>query len=234
MRLDAYLRENGVASRDETRKLVSEHRITINGCTAEHAAMDCAPTDDIRIDGGPVSKRQPLYLMLHKPAGCISATASDTEQTVLDLLPEGYRNRAVFPVGRLDKASEGLLLLTNDGDFCRRVIEPEQHIPKTYYIRVGRPFPETAETDFQQGILFPNGTLCRPAEIEISADRREALVTVTEGKTHQVRRMAAACGVRVQYLKRVSIGALQLDEDLSPGQCRLLTEREIALIFQTQ
>lgn len=204
----------------------------MNGCVGVHAAMDCAPTDDIRIDGVPILIKSPVYLMLHKPAGYITATASDTEQTVLDLLPEEYRSQAVFPVGRLDKASEGLLLLTNDGDFCRRVIEPSCYIPKTYYIRVGRPFQNDVEAWFQKGIVFPNGTLCRPAEIEISPDRREALVTITEGKTHQVRRMASACGVRVQYLKRLSIGGLKLDETLLPGQCRPLTEEELNQILQ--
>ena len=149
----------------------------------------------------------------------------------MDLLPEEYRQLALFPVGRLDKESEGLLLLTNDGGFCTRVIEPAHHVPKTYYIEVGRPFAEDTEQRFRKGILFPNGTLCRPGEIEVAPDRMSALVTVTEGKTHQVRRMAMACGSRVHYLKRISIGKLTMG-DLPKGAVRELTVEELDLIFQ--
>lgn len=148
----------------------------------------------------------------------------------MDLLPEGYRDMALFPVGRLDKESEGLLILTNDGGFCTRVIEPEHHVPKTYYIEVGRAFAPDTEERFRAGIVFPNGTLCRPGQIEVSADRMSALVTVTEGKTHQVRRMSMACGSRVHYLKRVSIGKLTMG-DLPKGATRELTKEELSLIF---
>ena len=150
----------------------------------------------------------------------------------MDLLPKEYRDLALFPVGRLDKESEGLLLLTNDGDFCTRVIEPEHHVPKTYYIEVGRAFAKGTEQRFAEGIVFPNGTLCRPGGIEISADRMSALVTVTEGKTHQVRRMAAACGSKVRYLKRISIGKLVMEDALQKGQCRELREEELQLLFE--
>ena len=150
----------------------------------------------------------------------------------MDLLPKEYRDLALFPVGRLDKESEGLLLLTNDGDFCTRVIEPEHHVPKTYYIEVGRAFAEGTEQRFAEGIVFPNGTLCRPGEIEISVNRMSALVTVTEGKTHQVRRMAAACGSKVRYLKRISIGKLVMEDALQKGQCRELREEELQLLFE--
>ena len=123
-------------------------------------------------------------------------------------------------------------ILTNDGSFCTRVIEPEHHVPKTYYIEVGRPFVPDTEARFAEGIVFPNGTACRPGEIEISDDRMSALVTVTEGKTHQVRRMAAACGSKVRYLKRVSIGKLMMEDSLLAGQCRELTKDELKLIFE--
>ena len=121
--------------------------------------------------------------------------------------------------------------MTNDGDFCTRVIEPEHHVAKTYYIEVGRAFAPDTEERFRAGIVFPNGTLCRPGEIAVSADRMSALVTVTEGKTHQVRRMAMACGSRVHYLKRVSIGKLTMG-DLPKGATRELNKEELNLIFK--
>ena len=229
MRLDHYLRDRGY-DRARTRQLIAQGRITVNGRTADQAAMDCGAGDAVLVDGQAPGPAVRLTIMLNKPAGYVTATASDTDATVMDLLPAAYRDRGLFPVGRLDKASEGLLLLTNDGTLCQRILRPETHLPKTYFIRVGRPFPADAEERFRAGIVFPNGTLCRPAEIAISTDRLTALVTITEGKTHQVRRMAAACGVRVGELKRLSIGALALDPALAPGAVRELTEDELALL----
>lgn len=231
MRLDKILRERGIATRTETKELIAAGRVTVNGVPAESHSMLCGETDVIAVDGKVMEAAAPVYLMLHKPAGCVTATSDETEQTVMDLLPKAYREMALFPVGRLDKESEGLLLLTNDGGFCTRVIEPEHHVPKTYYIEVGRPFAEGTEQKFAEGIVFPNGTLCRPGDITVSADRMSALVTVTEGKTHQVRRMAMACGSRVHYLKRVSIGKLTMG-DLPKGAVRELTEEELNLIFE--
>ena len=230
MRLDKLLRERGIASRRETKELIAAGRVTINGVAAEIHSMEVTVADVVCVDGKSVEAAAPVYLMLHKPAGCVTATSDETEQTVMDLLPEEYGGMALFPVGRLDKESEGLLLLTNDGSFCTRVIEPEHHVPKTYYIEVGRPFAEGTEQRFAEGIVFPNGTLCRPGEIEVSEDRMSALVTVIEGKTHQVRRMAMACGSRVHYLKRVSIGKLTMG-DLPKGAVRELTAEELNLIF---
>ena len=231
MRLDKLLRERGAASRRETKELIAQGRVTVNGTVAVCHSMEIDCGDVVRVDGKAVEAAAPVYLMLHKPAGCVTATSDDTEETVMDLLPEEYCQMALFPVGRLDKESEGLLLLTNDGDFCTRVIEPVHHVPKTYYIEVGRAFAADAEEKFAQGIVFPNGTLCRPGEIRVSEDRMSALVTVTEGKTHQVRRMAMACGSRVHYLKRISIGELTLGE-LPKGAVRALTQEELNLIFQ--
>lgn len=231
MRLDKLLRERGAATRAETKELIAQKRVTVNGVTAVSHSMDCGGADLIAVDGVAVTRIMPVYLMLHKPAGCVTATSDETEQTVMDLLPDKYRSMALFPVGRLDKESEGLLLLTNDGAFCTRVIAPECHVPKTYYIEVGRPFAPGTEQKFADGIVFLNGTVCRPGKIEVSPDRMRALVTVTEGKTHQVRRMAMACGSRVHYLKRVRIGGLTMEDSLLPGQCRELTAEELELIF---
>ena len=151
MRLDKLLRERGIASRKETKDLISAGRVTVNGMAAESHSMEVSPTDVVCVDGKAVTAAAPVYLMLHKPAGCVTATSDETEQTVMDLLPEKYGGMALFPVGRLDKESEGLLLLTNDGSFCTRVIEPKHHVPKTYYIEVGRAFGLDTEGKFAEG-----------------------------------------------------------------------------------
>lgn len=229
MRLDKFLRARGI-SRRQTRELAAAGRILLNGVPAVSAAEDCEEDSLVQIDGQTVGPAQPLYLMLHKPPGVVTAVR-DPERTVMDLLPAEYQERGLFPVGRLDKASEGMLLLTNDGELCTRILSPASHLPKTYWIRVGRPFPPDAEQKFQEGIRFPNGTLCRPAQITIAPDRQSATVTITEGKTHQVRRMAAACGVRVQTLRRLSIGGLSMEKTLEPGQCRELTGAELEQLF---
>lgn len=229
MRLDKFLRERGI-SRRQTRELIAAGRVLHNGVPALCAAEDCDERSTVLIDGKPLGPARPLYLMLHKPPGVVTAVR-DPEQTVMDLLPAEYRERGLFPVGRLDKASEGMLLLTNDGEWCTRILSPESHLPKTYWIRVGRPFPPDTEKKFQEGIRFPNGTVCRPAQITVAPDRQSATVTITEGKTHQVRRMAAACGVRVQTLRRLSIGGLTMENTLELGQCRELTGAEFEQLF---
>lgn len=229
--MDKFLRERAIATRAETKTLIQQKRITVNGILAESHSMEVTDGSSICIDGEEIKAVEPVYLLLHKPAGCITATSSDTDQTVLDLLPSPYGEMPLFPVGRLDKASEGLLILTNDGEFCTRVIEPTHHVPKTYYIEVGRPFAAGTEAAFAAGIVFPNGTECRPAEITIFPDRMSAQVTITEGKTHQVRRMAMACGSRVHYLKRIAIGQLVLPENLAKGECVPLTQEQLQLIF---
>ena len=228
MRLDAYLRQSGAASRREVRSLVAAGRITVDGITAQDYAADCLPGQTICLDGTPVLRREAAYFMLHKPAGYITATQSSTQPTVLDLLPEPG---GLFPVGRLDKDSEGLLLLTTDGMFCRQVIRPEKGVWKTYYIKVRGPFAPDTVQRFEAGMILPNGTRLRPAQIEISGDT--AMVRIQEGITHQVRRMAAAVGAPVLYLKRLAIGALELDDSLLPGQFRPLTADERMAVFQS-
>lgn len=231
MRLDKLLRERGIATRAEVKTLLKDGRITVNGLRPESHSVDVGDTDEVFVDGKAIMQAEPVYLLLYKPAGCVTATSDAQEQTVMDLLPEPYAAMPLFPVGRLDKESEGLLLITNDGAFATRITEPEHHVPKTYYIEVGRAFPEGTEEKFREGIVFPNGTLCRPGEIAIAPDRMSAYVTVTEGKTHQVRRMAMACGSRVHYLCRVAIGGLRLPETLKKGRCLALTPEQLQRIF---
>lgn len=227
MRLDKLISNSGLAPRSQVKRLVREGRITVNGIAAVDAAMHCDTSWDIRLDGKPALWREFLYLMMNKPAGYLSVTEDPGRPTVLDLLSPEYRRFNPFSVGRLDMDAEGLLILTNDGAFCHRVISPKSGIAKEYRIRVSHPFPEGAEQRYRDGIDLDDGTCCLPAELICEADRTEAVVRIQEGKYHQVKRMALAVGTRVRYLKRLSIGGLRLDPDLAPGAFRELTPDEL-------
>jgi len=209
---------------------VNAGRVTINGERAVGISQRCEPDWDVRVDGERMVMEPPVCLMLNKPAGYLSATESDKEPPLKALLEARYHH--FFPIGRLDLDSEGLMLMTNDGGLCHRIIMPECRITKEYYIEVTGSFAPDTEERFRRGIEADNGLVCLPAEIKIAPDGRSAIVRVTEGKRHQVKRMAAAAGARVRYLKRLAIGGLRLDENLKPGEYRILKAEEIARIFE--
>jgi len=230
LRLDEIIRGSGKYTRKDVIALVNAGRVTVNGRQAEAISQRCDPAWDIRVDGEQVRMEPPVCLMMNKPAGYLTATVSGKEPPLTELLEERYRH--LFPVGRLDLDSEGLILLTNDGGLCHRIIMPAEHITKEYYIEVtGQFHPDTVQR-FREGMEVDNGLHCLPAEIEIAPDGKSAKVWIAEGKRHQVKRMAAAAGARVRYLKRLAIGGLRLDEQLEPGAYRPLTDAEIALIFE--
>ncbi len=226
MRLDKLIAGAGKATRSEAKKLIRAGRVTVDGRTVTDPAAHCDPASEIALDGERARWQEYLYLMLNKPAGYLSVTEDPKAPTVMELLPPEMRRRNLSPAGRLDKDSEGLLLLTSDGDFCHRVISPKSGIEKEYYIEVDRPFPEGAEELFLSGAVLEDGERCLPARLEPSEDRRSARVFLHEGKYHQVKRMAIAAGTRVKRLRRLSIGGVRLDEALAPGQFRPLTEPE--------
>lgn len=230
MRLDKLLRLAGAASRREARELVAAGRVTVDGSLVSDYAMPCQRGQTVCLDSVPAEPLPPAVYMLNKPPGCVTATRAEGQVSVLDLFPPEERT-GLFPVGRLDKNTDGLLLLTRDGDFCRRVIRPESGIWKTYDVRVSAPFPPNTARLFQEGLILPEGKRLLPARIEVDPDGCRAVIRIREGITHQVRRMAAAVGTRVTYLKRLSIGGLTLDETLAPGQFRLLTEEERESVF---
>ena len=226
LRLDKWLADAGLGSRSDVKKLIRAGRVFVDGRPVTDPGVHCAPDSQILLDGSRVEWQPWLYLMMNKPAGYLSVTADPRQPTVMQLLPPELRRRNLSPAGRLDKDSEGMLILTSDGDFCHRVISPKSGIEKEYYIEVGMPFPPGAEELFREGAVLEDGEVCRPARLEPSEDRRSAVVAVTEGKYHQVKRMAIAAGVRVTYLKRLSIGGVKLDPALVPGAYRALTEDE--------
>ena len=231
VRLDKVLSELGVASRRELKQIIKAGRVSVNGQTVTEPERHIDPdTDEICLDGEILRLRRFRYFMMDKPAGVLSVTEDRKQQTVLDLLPPELKRLELFPVGRLDKDTEGLLILTNDGDFAHRVISPGSRVNKIYLAEVeGTLLPETV-LRFREGIVLKDGTECLPAKLEILRERT-CLVTVQEGKYHQVRRMLAAAGNPVVTLRRLQIGALRLPDNSEPGSWRELSEEEKAKVF---
>ncbi len=231
-RLDKIISATGKKSRREVKILVKQGRILVDGVPASTPEMKVDPAiSEILLDGEDIGYRRFTYLMLHKPAGVLSAVEDKRQKTVLDLLPEELQKRGLSPVGRLDKDTEGLLLLTNDGDLTHHLLSPRHHVDKVYYARVDGVLNEADCAAFAAGMTLGDGLECMPAGLEILSPG-EALVTLQEGKFHQVKRMLAARGKPVTYLKRLSMGPLQLDEALQPGEFRHLTEEEVEILRQ--
>lgn len=230
-RLDKLLTSTGRWSRREVRQLVKEGRVLVDGIPATGPEQKLDPAlSQVLVDGEEPDIREFTYVMLHKPPGILSATEDFRQKTVLDLLPPELRRQGLFPVGRLDKDSEGLLLLTNDGALAHRLLSPKRHVDKVYYIRTDRPLGLEDAAAFAAGITLADGTACLPARLELLGDGREALVTLHEGKFHQIKRMTASRKATVCQLKRLSMGTLVLDETLRPGEFRLLTREEVSKI----
>ena len=225
-RLDKIISATGKKSRREVREMVRQGRVLVDGKPAPAADMKVDPqTAVILLDGEPLGYEKFTYVMLHKPAGVLTATEDRRQETVLDLLPPELRRRALSPVGRLDKDTEGLLLLTNDGQLAHRLLSPKSHVDKVYYARVDGALEPGDIAAFAAGMTLGDGLECLPEGLEILSPT-EALVTLREGKFHQVKRMLAARGKPVLYLKRLSMGRLRLDPALAPGAWRMLTEEE--------
>ena len=229
-RLDKIIANRGVASRREVRELVRQGRVLVDGVPAAAPDMKvAAETAAIVVDGVAVSGERFLYLLLHKPAGVLTATEDRRQPTVLELVPEACRRRGLAPVGRLDKDTEGLLLLTDDGELTHRLLSPKYHVDKVYYARVAGTPDEADAAAFAAGLVLDDGLRCLPAKLEPLGDG-ECLVTLREGKFHQVKRMLASRGKPVRYLKRLSMGPLRLEDTLLPGQCRELSPEELAAV----
>ncbi|MBQ1362302.1 MAG: pseudouridine synthase [Eubacteriales bacterium] len=231
MRLDRLVSEGSALTRSQAAKAIRGGTVTVNGvpvCRPEQRVDE--NTDRICLGGKPVCYQRFHYYLMDKPLGLITASRDREAGTVLDLLPAEVKKQGVFPVGRLDKDTSGLLLLTDDGDFAHRVISPGSHVNKIYLAEVeGTLLPETV-LRFREGIVLKDGTECLPAKLEILRERT-CLVTVQEGKYHQVRRMLAAAGNPVVTLRRLQIGALRLADNSEPGTWRQLSEEEKAKVF---
>lgn len=230
MRLDKYLADCGAGTRSEIKKMIRAGRVQVSAVDSPRPETQVDPaTANVLLDGAAVRYQKYVYLMLNKPAGYVSATWDRNLPTVLDLLPEEYRHFQPFPVGRLDIDTEGLCLLTNDGQLAHRLLSPGRHIPKTYYVELDAPATARDARAFAAGLTLEDGYVTKPASLTILPDAR-AEVVIEEGKYHQIKRMFACVGRHVRYLKRIKMNRLPLDETLLPGAMRELTQQEMELL----
>jgi 16S rRNA pseudouridine516 synthase len=236
-RLDQILASQGLGSRKEVRALIREGAVCVDGLPERRAdAKVDAEAAAIEVAGRPLDFSRFRYIMMNKPAGVVSASRDPKLPTVLDLVPQELRRRGLFPAGRLDRDTEGLLIITDDGDFAHRMLSPKNKVYKQYEARLSNPPGPGAAEVFARGVALGDGTLCLPAQFCVLEEGEQPLarITVCEGKFHQVKRMCAAVGCTVLGLRRVSVGALTLDPSLFPGECRELSVSERKLIFQQQ
>ncbi len=230
-RLDKFLCDCGAGSRSQVKAILKAGRVTVDGAVARDPNMRFEPAiAQVCLDGEPIRSWGRVVVMLNKPAGYVTATRDATQPTVMELLPPEYKHLDLKPVGRLDKETEGLLLFTNDGDLLHRLISPKKEVPKVYYARHEGTAGQEDVDAFAAGLTLGDGTVCRSAELKPLGEG-ESLITVCEGKYHQVRRMMASRGMPVTYLERREEGPLVLG-DLPRGQVRRLEEEEIQYLVK--
>ncbi len=235
-RLDKIIAGAGTLSRRDVKELVRAGRISVNGVPAvdagQKADTDC---DEICLDGKAITLKKHIYIMLNKPIGVVSASESGQEKTVVDLVPFTLRRNGLFPAGRLDKDTTGFVLITDDGAFAHRILSPKNHIEKTYAADLAAPLSDMDVCRLQEGIQLRDGTQLRPAQVRILTENRmQVEIRICEGKYHQIKRMLAAVGNRVERLERTHMGALALDANLPRGACRELSAAEIQQIEQNR
>jgi len=234
-RLDKAIASMGKYSRREVKGLVKEGLVLVDGLPARSADEKVDPEiAAITVNGEELGYRRFTYIMMHKPGGILSATEDSRQKTVLDLLTPELRKIGLFPVGRLDKDTEGLLLLTNDGELAHQLLSPKKHVDKVYYAELDGDLTAADVAAFEAGILLHQDIQCLPAKLEIGKMPRTAFVTLHEGKFHQIKRMFLSRGKTVLYLKRLSMGCLQLDENLEKGEYRYLFDEEIRGLVQNK
>ena len=234
LRLDKFLSSQNICSRKDAGKLVREKRVTVNGNAAPKSDIKIDPERDIiEVDGKTVAYMEHIYIMMNKPKGVLSASNDKNAPTVIDLLPETLKRRGLFPAGRLDKDTTGLLIITDDGDFAHKMLAPKSGVFKLYKAQLDKDLTDEGKASLEKGITLADGTAFRPAVVsfENEGDRSSVFIKITEGKFHEVKRMFAYCGCEVLELERKCIGELALDGQLSVGEARLISERELKMIF---
>ena len=231
LRLDRMLVTLGRGSRSEMQKAIRGGRVRVNGDVQRDPSAQVAEDAEILLNGEKLDTRLTRHVMLHKPAGLLTAARDKKQPTVMDLLPPEYAAIGCMPVGRLDKDTEGLLLLTNDGELAHRLLSPKYHVEKRYFARVDGELSAADTEAFARGMTLGDGLECLPAGLELLPGHA-CIVTLREGKFHQVKRMLAARGAPVLYLKRLSMGPLTLDDSLAAGAYRLLRTEEISALYR--
>lgn len=230
-RLDKIIVSQTEYSRKDVKKLVLQKRVSVNGEMVVKPDIKVNREKDIiTIDGNKICIQEHVYLILNKPKGYISATEDRKMQTVLDLVPEKYLHRNLFPAGRLDKDTTGLMIITDDGEFAHNILAPKKHVSKLYRVTIDIPVTEKMAEGFEKGIVLNDGE-CKSAKLEITGEYT-AKVTLTEGRYHQIKRMFGCFGAKVIELQRLAMGQLFLPEDLKLGECRELTEIELNKIIE--
>lgn len=231
LRLDKMLAHCGYGSRKEVKQFIRKGEVLVNGVIIKDDDFKVdSDKDEVIVFDENVNYQEKVYIMLYKPEGVVSATYDPYKKTVIDLVSE-YASYKIFPVGRLDIDTEGLLLISNDGALCHQLLSPKSHVDKKYYVEFNGEFKEEYYKAFEKGITLDDGYVTLPGKIEIVGDQN-AIVTIHEGKYHQVKRMFLALDMEVAYLKRITFGSLSLDESLNKGEYRLLTEEEVNLLKQ--
>ncbi len=231
MRLDKFLSETTTESRSQVKKEIRQGMVTVNGIVEKLPEKQIEEkTDCVCLKGKELHYQPFVYFMLNKPAGVVSATEDTLSKTVVELLSREDYRKDIFPAGRLDKDTEGFLLLTNDGELAHRLLSPKKHVDKTYFVRLRDALSEEAGTKLETGVSIGEKKDTRPAKVE-RVDTDTILLTIQEGKFHQVKRMLQAVDNQVLYLKRITFGGLSLDEGLSPGEYRALSDEEVKLLY---
>lgn len=230
LRLDRMLSGEGLGSRKEIKQLMDGGVVTVNGkCVSKPEIKIDTSKDSVCVGGKQIIYREHIYIMMNKPAGVISASNDPKEHTVIDLLPKSLQRPGLFPAGRLDRDTEGLLLITDDGNFAHEILSPKKHVYKQYTAILDSPVTFEEKSRFENRLVIDGGFICLPAKLEVLEGTR-VRITIFEGKFHQIKRMFETLGHKVLYLKRTSMGGLGLDRSLKPGQAREITEDELKLI----
>ena len=228
MRIDKFLSNMGIATRTESSKTARQGGILVNGAVVKKADVHIDPEKDVvTYLGRKIEYRKYTYILMNKPDGVVSATEDGRDKTVIDLLPEELQKLNLFPCGRLDKHTLGLVMLTDDGDLAHRLLSPKHHVKKKYYFESKFPLTDDEISYLEKGATLEDGYVTKPSEIELFENKKSGHITLVEGKYHQIKRMLESVNNKITYLERITFGPLVLDENLERGEWRFLTENEI-------
>lgn len=231
MRIDKLISDLGIASRREAAKIAKAGGVLVDGIAVRDVSRHIDPnTSRVSFLGREIVYSRYTYVMLNKPKGYVSATEDSRLPVVCELLPEELRKRELFPVGRLDRDTTGLMILTNNGQLAHSLLSPKHHVEKEYFFTAAEPLAEGVEAIFENGVTLADGYECKPARLSLSSDRRSGIIALTEGKYHQIKRMIAAQDNRVVTLRRISFATIPLDEGLCEGEWRHLTDEEVKIL----
>ena len=227
-RLDKILSARTAFSRKDAKSLIISGKVLVNGAAVTSPECKVSESDNIKVNGKNINGNEHAYIVLNKPAGYISATDDPNQETVLKLIPESLFRKGLFPAGRLDKDTTGLMIITDDGDFAHRILAPRKHVPKSYAVTIDMPVTDEMRAGFESGIKLNDG-ICKPAKLTPTGGNT-CVVALSEGRYHQIKRMFGCFGAKVTKLHRLSMGGFYLPDELRPGECRELTQEEISLI----